>query len=189
MKSRIYIFIICYWALGIGLAGCKRNNPTPYRGLPKSYETAYQQIYGHCYDSLPNVAVVSLDLYSDVSKEQDTISIYPISSFQTACWNRVRIARTPPAKHLPSCPDASSKDTHSACIFSISRTIKYCISSCWIRVRSSIATTALLSHSIFATRTAPRQPIPVRSAGPSNHGKNSNIRYRSAARVPYVVTT
>ena len=65
MKSRIYIFIICYWAFAIGLAGCKRNNPTPYRGLPKSYETAYQQIYGHCYDSLPNVAVVSLDLYSE----------------------------------------------------------------------------------------------------------------------------
>lgn len=65
MKKRIYIFIICYWALGIGLAGCKRNNPTPYRGLPKSYETAYQQIYGHCYDSLPDVAVVSLDLYSE----------------------------------------------------------------------------------------------------------------------------
>lgn len=49
----------------LGLSGCKPNNPSTYRGLPKTYETAYQQIYGHCYDSLPNVAVVALDLYSE----------------------------------------------------------------------------------------------------------------------------
>lgn len=46
------------------LAGCQRNTPYVYRGLPKQYEIAYEQIYGHCYDSIPH-AVIGLDLYSD----------------------------------------------------------------------------------------------------------------------------
>ena len=45
--------------------GCTPNSPSTYRGLPKTYTTAYQQIYGHCYDSLPEVAVVGLDFYSE----------------------------------------------------------------------------------------------------------------------------
>ena len=64
MRSRLYILVL-YLSLVIGFTACKPNSPSNYRGLPKTYETAYQQIYGHCYDSLPNVAVVSLDLYSE----------------------------------------------------------------------------------------------------------------------------
>ena len=32
--------------------------------MPKEYTLAYEEIYGHCYDSVP-YAVVALDLYSD----------------------------------------------------------------------------------------------------------------------------
>lgn len=49
----------------LGLTSCRNTTPYVYRGLPKEYNLAYEQIYGHCYDSLPNVAVVSLDLYSE----------------------------------------------------------------------------------------------------------------------------
>jgi len=49
----------------IGLTACRSSKPTPQRGLPENYTLAYEEIYGHCYDSLPNVAVVALDLYSD----------------------------------------------------------------------------------------------------------------------------
>ena len=48
----------------IGLVACKSNSPSAYRGLPKEYNLAYQEIYGHCYDSVP-YAVVALDLYSE----------------------------------------------------------------------------------------------------------------------------
>lgn len=61
MIKRIYIWIgalVC-------LVACRPVNPSSYRGMPKEYKTAYQQIYGHCYDSLPDLAVVSLDLYSE----------------------------------------------------------------------------------------------------------------------------
>ena len=47
------------------LVACRPVNPSSYRGMPQEYKTAYQQIYGHCYDSLPDLAVVSLDLYSE----------------------------------------------------------------------------------------------------------------------------
>ena len=47
------------------MAACRPVNPSSYRGLPKEYKTAYEQIYGHCYDSLPDLAVVALDLYSE----------------------------------------------------------------------------------------------------------------------------
>lgn len=46
------------------LAACTPNKPSSYRGLPQQYTTAYEQIYGHCYDSVP-YAVVGLDIYSD----------------------------------------------------------------------------------------------------------------------------
>lgn len=58
MKKILYICALMV------LAGCTPNKPSPYRGLPKTYNLAYQEIYGHCYDSIP-YAVVSLDLYSD----------------------------------------------------------------------------------------------------------------------------
>ena len=64
------IFIIHYSlfilaVIALGAVSCTPNKPSSYRGLPKEYTLAYQQIYGHCYDSLPEVAVVALDLYSD----------------------------------------------------------------------------------------------------------------------------
>lgn len=61
MKSRYYIFV-CIIALG--WAGCKPYSPSPYKGMPKEYVLGYEEIYGHCYDSIPS-AVVALDLYSD----------------------------------------------------------------------------------------------------------------------------
>lgn len=54
---------IAYIILLTMLVGCKPNTPAAYRGLPKTYATAYEQIHGHCYDSVAQ-AVVSLDLYS-----------------------------------------------------------------------------------------------------------------------------
>lgn len=54
---------IAYIILLTMLVGCKPNTPSVYRGLPKTYATAYEQIHGHCYDSVAQ-AVVSLDLYS-----------------------------------------------------------------------------------------------------------------------------
>lgn len=61
------IFILHYslFILALVFASCKPNQPSVYRGLPKEYSAAYEQIYGHCYDSLPDVAVVALDLYSE----------------------------------------------------------------------------------------------------------------------------
>jgi len=61
-RSFRYIFLslltIVLWT------SCTPNQPSGYRGLPKTYTTAYQQIYGHCYDSIEQ-AVVALDLYSE----------------------------------------------------------------------------------------------------------------------------
>lgn len=61
MKKHIGLFslLVC-----IGLHSCTYP-PSNYRGLVKEYTTAYEEIYGHCYDSLPDVEVVALDLYSD----------------------------------------------------------------------------------------------------------------------------
>ena len=46
------------------LPACNRTTPLPRQVFPETYATAYQQIFGHCYDSLPDLAVVALDLYS-----------------------------------------------------------------------------------------------------------------------------
>lgn len=46
------------------ITSCKPNQPSTYRGLPKEFTTAYEEVYGHCYDSIP-YAVVALDLYSE----------------------------------------------------------------------------------------------------------------------------
>lgn len=48
----------------LGLTSCRKPSPYAYRGLPKEYNLAYEEIYGHCYDSIP-YAVVALDLYSE----------------------------------------------------------------------------------------------------------------------------
>jgi hypothetical protein len=45
-------------------ASCTTNKPAPKRGIPDTYTLAYEEIYGHCYDSIP-YGVVALDLYSD----------------------------------------------------------------------------------------------------------------------------
>ena len=46
------------------LVSCKPSTPTYRSGMPKEYTQAYEEIYGHCYDSVP-FAVVALDLYSE----------------------------------------------------------------------------------------------------------------------------
>ncbi|MBR1879011.1 MAG: hypothetical protein IJ814_08445 [Paludibacteraceae bacterium] len=66
MKKRLYIFAFCtlYILPLYILSSCTRYTPAPYRGLPKEYSVAYQELYGRCYDSIP-YSVVALDLYSD----------------------------------------------------------------------------------------------------------------------------
>ena len=54
----------CTLLLCTFLCGCRRYDPVPYRGMPKEFNLGYQEIYGHCYDSVP-YSVVALDLYSD----------------------------------------------------------------------------------------------------------------------------
>jgi hypothetical protein len=55
---------ILYIALALLATACTRYNPTPRTVLPTEYSSAWQEIYGHCYDSIP-CAVVALDLYSE----------------------------------------------------------------------------------------------------------------------------
>jgi hypothetical protein len=47
-----------------GFVSCKSNTPSSGGGWPKQFNLCYEEIYGHCYDSVP-CAVVALDLYSD----------------------------------------------------------------------------------------------------------------------------
>ena len=56
--------ILVYIVLLMSLIACRPSSPSVRRGLPAAYTTAYEQIYGHCYDSIAQ-AVVSLDLYSE----------------------------------------------------------------------------------------------------------------------------
>jgi len=63
MKARYYILFITVFSL-LFLDSCKKPAPVVYRGLPKEYTTAWEEIYGACYDSIAH-AVVALDLYSD----------------------------------------------------------------------------------------------------------------------------
>lgn len=58
-KLKVLACLLC-----LLLVACTPNKPSSYRGLPQQYTTAYEQIYGHCYDSVP-YAVVGLDIYSD----------------------------------------------------------------------------------------------------------------------------
>ena len=62
MKTGKYIlWLLCVAAF---LPSCVRCPAGTSTGLPKDYNLAYQEIYGHCYDSIP-YAVVALDLYSE----------------------------------------------------------------------------------------------------------------------------
>lgn len=61
MKNLLYIFI--FGSL-VTTSSCTPVKPSTNRGLPKEYNLAYEEIYGHCYDSIP-YAVVALDLYSE----------------------------------------------------------------------------------------------------------------------------
>ena len=61
MKGKQWIFSM---VMALCLVGCNKYTPSVYKGLPKSYDLAYEEIYGHCYDSIP-YAVVALDLYSE----------------------------------------------------------------------------------------------------------------------------
>ena len=63
MKDTKYIFSLLALA-AVFFSACTPTQPSYYRGLPKEYNLAYQQIYGHCYDSVP-YAVVGLDIYSE----------------------------------------------------------------------------------------------------------------------------
>ena len=61
MKKEYFVILIgCL----LSVMACTKRQPYVYRGLPSEYEIAYEEIYGHCYDSVP-YAVVALDLYSD----------------------------------------------------------------------------------------------------------------------------
>lgn len=59
IRKIIYILILAAFC-----TACRNYTPSSYRGLPQQYTLAYEQIYGHCYDSVP-LAVVGLDIYSD----------------------------------------------------------------------------------------------------------------------------
>ena len=62
MRKLLYIGLLGLVGL-LGLYSCKPYSPTPYKGLPKEYILAWEEIYGHAYDSVP-YPVVALDLYS-----------------------------------------------------------------------------------------------------------------------------
>ena len=46
------------------LVSCRPSSPTYRNAMPKEYTQAYEEVFGHCYDSVP-FAVVALDLYSE----------------------------------------------------------------------------------------------------------------------------
>lgn len=60
------IFIISYslFILAVLLTSCRKSTPYVYHGLPKEYTSAWEELYGKCYDSVP-YSVVALDLYSE----------------------------------------------------------------------------------------------------------------------------
>lgn len=60
MKTRIYIIAV----VALCITSCQPNRPSSNTGVPDTYALAYEEIYGHCYDSVP-YGVVALDLYSD----------------------------------------------------------------------------------------------------------------------------
>ena len=60
MKKVLYLLSIIAFAL----SSCKPITPAVRQEFPVEYDLAYQEIYGHFYDSVP-YAVVALDLYSE----------------------------------------------------------------------------------------------------------------------------
>lgn len=60
MKKVLYLLSIIAFAL----SSCKPFTPAVRQEFPVEYDLAYQEIYGHFYDSVP-YAVVALDLYSE----------------------------------------------------------------------------------------------------------------------------
>lgn len=60
MKKTIFFCLLATLAF----TACEHNNGEKPDSMPKEFNLAYQEIYGHCYDSVP-YAVVSLDLYSE----------------------------------------------------------------------------------------------------------------------------
>ena len=60
MKKTVFLLL----GAAMALSSCRPSSPSVYRGLPKTYTTAYTTAYGHCYDSVP-AAVLTLDLYSE----------------------------------------------------------------------------------------------------------------------------
>ena len=51
-------------AIALLATSCNPYTPRPRTEFPATYTLAYQEIYGHCYDSIP-YPIVALDLYSD----------------------------------------------------------------------------------------------------------------------------
>lgn len=60
---RKIVYILCLYFV-LSFQACSPSQPSSYRGMPQKYTTAYEEIYGHFYDSIP-YAVVALDLYSE----------------------------------------------------------------------------------------------------------------------------
>ena len=60
MKGNKYIIALIW---GVVVCSCSYPTPSPKAELPQAYNLAYEEIYGHYYDS--TAAVVALDLYSE----------------------------------------------------------------------------------------------------------------------------
>jgi len=74
MKRIFIVHCSLFIVIALCAISCKRTKPTPRQTYPATYTTAYEQIFGHCYDSLPDLAVVGLDLYSE-GVDLDTDSV------------------------------------------------------------------------------------------------------------------
>ena len=71
MRKNLFLGIIILTGI-LGFASCQRNAPYERRSFPQEYTLAYEEIYGHYYDS--TAAVVALDLYSEgVAPNEDHI--------------------------------------------------------------------------------------------------------------------
>ena len=57
-------FVVYLLLTAVLLWGCKRYPSGGKSSMPEQYATAYQEIYGHCYDSI-DFPVVALDLYDE----------------------------------------------------------------------------------------------------------------------------
>ena len=58
---KIKVCVLSFLAIVL-LTSCNKVPGDPQQKMPKEYTEAWQEIHGHCYDSIP-YAVVSLDLY------------------------------------------------------------------------------------------------------------------------------